>query len=680
LKKLLFITLLMLSVTVHAAIRKGHFQYDAVNRLTNTISPLGYSTGIAFNHQGLPVLVTDPKGQVTTNTYDGKGRLTSRGDGFGATAYSYDADNNLTNLADSGLTNSWTYDAYDRISSYRDALGNLLQYKYDLNGNLTNLIYPGGRNVYYAYDSNNHLTNVLDWSGRKTSLAYDLDGRLTSLTRPNGTRRTISYDVAGQTTNILEANALGFPLALFEFAWNVNSTAQWEFAAPLPHTNAPPSRTMTYDADNRLLTVNSSSVTVDNNGNLTSGPVTNSVFTNYIYDARNRLFIAGGASSASPTTNFYDGMNNRILQTQGTNLTEYVINPNAKLPQVLMRIKNGVATYYIYGAGLLYQITETPTATNTLTYHYDYRGSTIALSDDNGRVTDRMEYSLYATMTYRVGTNDTPFLFNGRYGVQTDGDGLLYMRARYYSPYLCRFINPDPSGFKGGLNFYAAFGGNPVSYIDPFGLSGQATGDTSTSWNNVGAAHNYYENMSANGLNEGGFAGFTQLLVGQVGEDLIDLSGAGSVQSSAEASGAAAGSGNTEGEIGYGVLAAGGVVLNAIPGEGEVAGKVEGEVVDQLGRDGVDIAEDSAVITPKIEGQLDDRGWDTASINDTILNPEATSPAVNKATGVDATAYFNSDGSYLVRDNSTGEIIQISNRNDPNWIPDSSIVNPYTPQ
>ncbi len=77
-----------------------------------------------------------------------------------------------------------------------------------------------------------------------------------------------------------------------------------------------------------------------------------------------------------------------------------------------MRIKNGVTNYYIYGAGLLYQITETATATNTLTYHYDYRGSTVALTDNNGNVTDRIEYSLYATTTYRTGTNDTPFLFN----------------------------------------------------------------------------------------------------------------------------------------------------------------------------------------------------------------------------------------------------------------------------
>jgi uncharacterized protein RhaS with RHS repeats len=44
------------------------------------------------------------------------------------------------------------------------------------------------------------------------------------------------------------------------------------------------------------------------------------------------------------------------------------------------------------------------------------------------------------------------------------------MRARYYNPYLCRFINADPSGFGGGLNFYAFADGNPVSETDPFGL------------------------------------------------------------------------------------------------------------------------------------------------------------------------------------------------------------------
>ena len=275
----------------------------------------------------------------------------------------------------------------------------------------------------------------------------------------------------------MEETAIGFPIALFRHNWNANATMQWEFAAPLPHTNAPPPRTMTYDDDNRLATVDSSSVTLDSDGNLISGPLTNDTFATYTFDARNRLINVGGV------TNAYDPAGNRVAQAYGTNSVAYVVNPNAKLPQVLMRMKNGVTNYYVYGAGLLYQVTETATATNTLTYHYDNRGSTVALSDDNGNVTDRYEYSLYATMTYHAGTSDTPFLFNGRYGVMTDPNGLLYMRARYYNPFLCRFINADPTGFSGGMNFYAYANGNPVSLLDPFGLNAAATGDTAFSWN-----------------------------------------------------------------------------------------------------------------------------------------------------------------------------------------------------
>jgi RHS repeat-associated protein len=456
------------------------FQFDAANRLISTISPLGYSNVLAFNHQGLVQTMVDQIGRTTTYGYDGKGRLTSRADNVATTTYAYDANNNPTSVLESGNTNSWTYDAYNRVSSCKDIYGNLIQYKYDGNGNVTNLVYPGGKNVYYTFDSNNHLTQVTDWSGRTTTIAYDLAGHLTSITRPNGTVRTIAYDKDGEATNIIEEAASKYPIAFYTLGWTNSGRVAWEFGAPLPHTNAPPSRTMTYDFDNRLATFKlgtSSTLTVgsDADGNLTNAPLTTNALAAYSYDARNRLLNVGGV------TNFYDAMNNRYLQTQGTNATMLVVNPNAKLPQVLMRIKNGVTNYYVYGAGLLYQVTETASGTNVLTYHYDYRGSTVALTDTNGNITDRIEYSLYAMTTYRAGTNDTPFLFNGRYGVMTDPNGLLYMRARYYNPYLCRFVNPDPSGFKGGLNFYAAFNGNPVSYLDPSGL-GAVGDDNNLSW------------------------------------------------------------------------------------------------------------------------------------------------------------------------------------------------------
>ena len=455
------------------------FQFDGANRLTNTITPLGRSTSLAFNHQGLVASLKDPASQLTSLYYDAKGRLTNRTDNVATTLYGYDANDNLTSVTNVGQASSLsqTFDAYNRMSSFKDVYGNLIQYQYDGNGNLTNLVYPGGKNVYYSYDSNNHLTNVLDWEGRTSTMTYDLAGRLTSITRPNGTARLIGYDAAGQTTNIIEVTPNNVPIAFFRLNWNNAARVQWEFAAPLPHSYTPPSRMNTYDDDDRLATFNGQGVSSDPDGNLTSAPLTNSTMVTYTYDARNRLMNAGGV------TNAYDAMNNRVGLIYGTNTTIFVVNPNAKLPQVLMRIKNGVTYYYVYGPGLLYQVTETATATNTLTYHYDYRGSTIALSDNNGNVTDRIEYSAYGLTTYRAGTNDTPFLFNGRYGVQSDPNGLLYMRARYYNPYLCRFLNPDPTGFKGGLNHYAAFNGNPVSYIDPFGL-GAVGENVNTSWVN----------------------------------------------------------------------------------------------------------------------------------------------------------------------------------------------------
>jgi RHS repeat-associated protein len=197
---------------------------------------------------------------------------------------------------------------------------------------------------------------------------------------------------------------------------------------------------------------------------MTTGPLTNNALTTYTYDARNRLSAVGNLQYG------YDPAGNRIAMTNGASVTRFVMDPNAKLSQALMRVRTGVTNYYIYGPGLLYQITETATTTNTLTYHYDLRGSTIALTDNNGNVTDRAQYSGYGMIMVRGGTNDTPFLYNGRYGVMTDPNGLVCMRARNYNPYLCRFINPDPAGFAGGLNWYCYADGNPISNLDPFGL------------------------------------------------------------------------------------------------------------------------------------------------------------------------------------------------------------------
>jgi len=124
-------------------------------------------------------------------------------------------------------------------------------------------------------------------------------------------------------------------------------------------------------------------------------------FATYTFDTRNRLQNVGGV------TNAYDPAGNRVGITYGTNSVSYIVNPNATLSQVLNADKKR-------GDKLLRLRTGTALSSHRDRdgdkypehNHYDYRGSTVALSADNGNVTDRIEYSLYGLTTYRTGTND----------------------------------------------------------------------------------------------------------------------------------------------------------------------------------------------------------------------------------------------------------------------------------
>jgi RHS repeat-associated protein len=61
-----------------------------------------------------------------------------------------------------------------------------------------------------------------------------------------------------------------------------------------------------------------------------------------------------------------------------------------------------------------------------------------------------------------------PYMFTGRrFDYET---GLYYYRARYYNPYIGRFLQTDPVGYGAGINWYAYCRNNPLTYVDPSGL------------------------------------------------------------------------------------------------------------------------------------------------------------------------------------------------------------------
>ncbi len=444
------------------------FAFDGRSRITNTVSPVGKSVTNRYEARGLLGTNNEPSGQTATFQYDARGRLKTLADPAGTITYDYDANGNVLTNSEGSLKLKFAYDALNRATNYVDAYNNQIQLRYDASGNLTNVIYPGNRTVTYTYDSHNRLTLIADWTNRQTSLSYDLAGQLRQILRFNGTQRVLDYDDAGQVTSVTEYGTNG-TTKIFQsiFTNDLGGRITDEVRVPPPASFTAPTFTATFNADNEITQYASTTLTRDADGNLVDVPATNGWLT-LKYDARNRVT---NSVNGTQTVNYrYDPAGNRIGVAVNGQTNKWLIAPGG----ALMREKpDGSRTFYVYGAVLLYEVDEQE---QTRVYHYDLRGSTVALTDGQGKFTDRFEYDPYGEVTYRAGKTDTPFQFHGVHGVQTDANGLVKMGMRYYSPRLCRFTTPDPAGFSGGLNVYAFAAGNPVSLIDPGGTGPQEIG------------------------------------------------------------------------------------------------------------------------------------------------------------------------------------------------------------
>ena len=82
----------------------------------------------------------------------------------------------------------------------------------------------------------------------------------------------------------------------------------------------------------------------------------------------------------------------------------------------------------------------------------------------------------------------------------------------------------------------------------------------------------------------------------------------------------------------------------------------------------------------KLMNQMNSRGWTEDLIRNTVDNPYTIRTSVNKATGNSATVFYTQQGSYVIVDDVTKAIVQISDNINPStWVPDLSIVDPYIP-
>ncbi|MFO1451087.1 MAG: RHS repeat-associated core domain-containing protein [Opitutaceae bacterium] len=437
------------------------YEFDAAGRTKKVTTQEGRSSSLSYDSAGQPVSIIRPSGVATVLTYDADGRVTRVSDPMGNTDLSYDPAGHVTGFRE-GITTlvSHTFDAAGRRTSSRDNLGATVNYGWDAGGRLAQLTYPSGHTVAYTYDLAGRLATVTDWSSRVTRYSWDANGRLTKVERPNGTSQTRAYNAKGLMSALRELGVGGVVIVEWTYSYDAAGQLIEETRSPAATVPLPPSVRMTFDADNRLASYNGQAVVCDADGNLRRGPLGGGAFGDYTINARNQL------TGAANLTYGYDLQNLRTSVTAGAVSTRFSFDLTGPTPRVLTAKKDTTTTEYVYGVGLLYE----ETGTQTRYYHYDYRGSTVALSDGSGAVKGTALYGPWGEDAGTTGEVPEWFRFHGQWGAQTDSNGLVLMGARYYHPGMRRFVSPDPIGLAGGMNSYAFVENNPISFVDPSGL------------------------------------------------------------------------------------------------------------------------------------------------------------------------------------------------------------------
>jgi RHS repeat-associated protein len=415
--------------------------------------------------------------RTITRTWGVLDRLVKTNYGDGVTpevSYTYDANNNRTGMSDRWGSVTYGYDGLNRpISIIRNlSAAQTLQYSYFPGGQIQSITYPGNRTVNYTYDHQDRMKTVTPWApGGSFVYTWRRNGQLQRITNPNGTQTDYEYLPSNGRLSRLLSSRSGTVIADQQFTYDpVGNITRIQGDLPLvPPVD--PAVTMTADDANRLASIAGQLVTNDPAGRSQSIPGPLNATT--VWEGMDWL---SRYTSGTVTTNYgYDGDGVRLWRSSSAgSTTRYLVDPTAEMPNVVVEsdASNNPQRFYIHGAsGLLASIDAAGTGS---TYHFSHRGDTLALTNAGGNVTESYGYSPYG-VTVSANATWNPFRFIGQHGVMDEGNGLQFMRARYYSPSVGRFLSMDqlPGSATEGqtLNRFAYATGEPIMKVDPSGFS-----------------------------------------------------------------------------------------------------------------------------------------------------------------------------------------------------------------
>ena len=304
---------------------------------------------------------------------------------------------------------------------------------------------------------------MLSATGRECDLSpahspWDARLRCADLTRVRGYTQQYTYDAAGNLLQLRhQASEGGFTrqLTLAPESNRLQTVGSGQTA-----------HTYTYDACGNLLQETSS--------------------RHFEWNHRNQMKVfriqAGTAEPSIHTHYFYDGDGQRVkklVRKQGgqveatiyvDDLFEHhrVVQAATTLEHHTLHVKDDEARVAQVRTGSPFPGDGSP----AVQYHVnDHLGSSNLVVNEDGSFINREEYTPYGETCFGSFASKR-YRFTGK---ERDAEsGLSYHGARYFAPWLGRWISIDPAGRGDGLNPYQYVHGNPLRYQDPDGLEAKS--------------------------------------------------------------------------------------------------------------------------------------------------------------------------------------------------------------
>ncbi len=428
------------------------YAYDSSGREISRTDPNGNQYLISYDNRNHPSVVTYPAGLGTLNlTFDAGNRLTKRSYSDATVLnFSYTATGRLASASQGATVNiSNTFDANDRLTD-----SNGITATYDAGGRLTSVTLAPGKTVTYAYDASDRLVSVTDWIGGLSNFSYDPAGRFTSMTRPNGIMQTISLDDDSRLVGMSEGDIS--TISLLRDAGGRITGADRDMPLIASATGV-----------SNAISVYDGAAQTGGAGYDAMGRLTASAGNSYTWNLASRLTMyTRGGGSVSAT---YNAAGLRLSRSTGADTRIYVWNYLYGLASVSTEKQAGAdLNYYVHtpSGALLYRVNATSNARQY--YHFDELGNTRFVTNDASAVVATYAFTPYGQITASSGALDNPFTWQGQLGVMDEGNGLFYMRARYYDSTNGRFLSRDPLDGVGprDVSPYQYAFANPMKYVD----------------------------------------------------------------------------------------------------------------------------------------------------------------------------------------------------------------------